>query len=245
MRRRDSKTRVHMINFDLLKSEAEKLEVPLNDIALDRFDLLAQRLVRWNEHVNLTAITEPDEIVIKHFADSMAGLVKNKIPRGANLIDVGCGAGFPSLPMLIARPDIEVTFVDSVGKKLSFIKQYLKYAGLYGDLVHERAEVIGRDRDYREDFDVAVSRAVAPLNILAEYCMPLVKEGGLFIALKGVKNEIDIGESAIEELGGQIEQVVSLELSNGDKRNVIFVRKISHTPTKYPRKSKKIDTHPL
>lgn len=234
-----------MINNDLLKTEAKKLGVELNDIALDRFDLLAQRLVRWNEHINLTAITEPDEIVVKHFADSLTALCRDRIPRGASLIDIGCGAGFPSLPILIARPDIEVTFLDSVGKKLSFIKEFLKYAGLCGERVHDRAEVIGRERAFREKFDVAVSRAVAPLNVLAEYCLPLVKSGGLFIALKGAKDETELAESAIETLGGKIEEVVSLELSGGDKRNVVFIRKISHTPTKYPRKSKKIDTRPL
>lgn len=234
-----------MINTELLKNEAEKLGIVLDDLALDRFDLLAQRLVRWNEHVNLTAITEPDEIVIKHFADSLTALCRDKIPQSASLIDVGCGAGFPSLPILIARPDIEVTFLDSIGKKLSFIKEFLKYAGLMGERVHDRAEVIGKDSDFRESFDVAVSRAVAPLNILAEYCMPLVKVGGLFIALKGANDETNLAEDAVEKLGGKIEEVVSLELANGDKRSVIYIRKISHTPTKYPRRSKKIDTHPL
>lgn len=234
-----------MIDFDLLKNEAHKLGIELDDIALDRFDLLEQRLLSWNKHVNLTAITEPDEIVIKHFADSITAFAENKIPRGASVIDVGCGAGFPSLPMLIARPDIEVTFLDSVGKKLSFIKEYLKYAGLMGDLVHDRAEVIGKSSEFREYFDVAVTRAVAPLNILAEYCLPLVKVGGIYISLKGARSETELAEAAIEKLGGRIENVVSLELSNGDKRNVVMIRKISHTPTKYPRKSKKIDTHPL
>lgn len=234
-----------MINFELLREEAGKLGVRLDDKALDRFDLLEQRLLRWNQHVNLTAITDSDEIVVKHFADSLTALVNNKIPVGASLIDVGCGAGFPSLPILIARPDIEVTFLDSVGKKLSFIKEYLKYAGLCGERVHERAEIVGKDSDYRESFDVAVSRAVAPLNVLAEYCLPLVKEGGLFIALKGARSEQELGEAAIIKLGGKIEDIVSLELKGGDRRNVVFVRKISHTPTKYPRKAKKIDTKPL
>jgi len=234
-----------MIDLDLLKNEAQRLGVALDDLALDRFDLLEQRLLSWNKHINLTAITEPDEIVIKHFADSLAAFAGNKIPRGASVIDVGCGAGFPSLPMLIARPDIEVTFLDSVGKKLSFIKEYLKYAGLMGDLVHDRAEVIGKSSEFREYFDVAVTRAVAPLNVLAEYCLPLVKVGGIYISLKGARSETELAEAAIEKLGGKIEQVVSLELANGDKRNVVMIRKISHTPTKYPRKSKKIDTHPL
>lgn len=234
-----------MINYDLLKSEAERFGTSLDDIALDRFDLLAQTLVEWNKNINLTAITEPDEIVVKHFADSLTALYGNKIPLGASMIDVGCGAGFPSLPMLIARPDLEVTFLDSIGKKLAFIEEVLENAGLHGEVLHDRAEVIGKDGDYRESFDVAVSRAVASLNVLAEYCLPLVKVGGLFIALKGARDEIELGESAVETLGGKIEDIVSLKLSNGESRNIVFIRKISQTATKYPRKSKKIDTQPL
>ncbi len=234
-----------MINLELLKKEAEKMDVFLDDKALDRFDLLEQRLMKWNSHINLTAITEPDDIVIKHFVDSLTALIKNKIPKDAELIDVGCGAGFPSLPLLIARPDLNVTFLDSVGKKLSFIKEYLKYAGLFGELIHERAEIIGKDSSFRETFDVAVTRAVAPLNVLAEYCLPLIKVGGIYISLKGADDETELAQNAVSQLGGSIADVVSLKLVNGDRRNVVMIRKISHTPTKYPRKSKKIDTHPL
>lgn len=234
-----------MINIELLKNQAEKIGVELNDVALDRFDFLAQRLVRWNEKVNLTAITDPEEIVIKHFVDSLTAVAYAPIPKNARLIDVGCGAGFPGLPVLIARPDVDAVFLDSVGKKLSFIKEYLKNSGLCGDVLHERAEIIGKDSDFRETFDVATTRAVAPLNILAEYCLPLLKVGGVYISLKGASDELDIGENAIKVLGGEVEKVTPLELPGGDKRNVVVIRKISQTPTKYPRKSKKIDTHPL
>ena len=234
-----------MINIEFLKNEAEKIGVSLDERALDRFDLMEQRLLRWNQHVNLTAITDEDEIVIKHFIDSLTILPNADIPKGASVIDVGCGAGFPGLPLLIARPDLDVTFLDSIGKKLGFVKEVLKYSGLCGEIVHERAELTGRDSDFREYYDFAVTRAVAPLNVLAEYCLPLIKVGGMYISMKGASDELDIGRNAIKTLGGKIERVVSFELPGGDKRNLIMIRKISQTPSKYPRKSKKIDSKPL
>ncbi len=234
-----------MIDKDLLKESALDFGVSLDDMALDRFELLEQRLVRWNNHINLTAITEPDEIVIKHFVDSLSIFSAVDLPRGASVIDVGCGAGFPGLPLLIARPDLDLTFLDSVGKKLSFIKEVMRYNGLMGDVVHDRAENIGLSVKYRESFDFAVTRAVAPLNMLAEYCLPLVKVGGMYVSMKGADNEVELGKNAIEKLGGKIENIVSLELPTGDKRNLILIRKISQTSIKYPRKSKKISSKPL
>ena len=234
-----------MIDKDLLKDAALDFGVLLDDMALDRFELLEQRLVRWNNHINLTAITEPDEIVIKHFVDSLSIFSAVDLPRGASVIDVGCGAGFPGLPLLIARPDLDLTFLDSVGKKLSFIKEVMRYNGLMGDVVHDRAENIGLNVKYRESFDFAVTRAVAPLNMLAEYCLPLVKVGGMYVSMKGAESEAELGKNAIEKLGGKIENIVSLELPTGDKRNLVLIRKISQTSIKYPRKSKKISSKPL
>ena len=168
-----------MINTDFLKNEAAKMGVSLDGVAIKRFDLLAERLVSWNSRVNLTAITEPDDIVVKHFLDSISPLPYADIKENARLIDVGCGAGFPGLPILIARPDLEVTFLDSIEKKLKFIDDVLESTSLFGETVHGRAEVLGADSDFREQFDVATTRAVAPLNVLAEYCLPLVKVGGI------------------------------------------------------------------
>ncbi len=234
-----------MIDKDLLKTAALDFGVLLDDMALDRFELLEQRLVRWNNHINLTAITEPDEIVIKHFVDSLSIFSAVDLPHGSSVIDVGCGAGFPGLPLLIARPDLDLTFLDSVGKKLSFIKEVMRYNGLMGDVVHDRAENIGLNVKYRESFDFAVTRAVAPLNMLAEYCLPLVKVGGMYVSMKGAESEAELGKNAIEKLGGKIENIVSLELPTGDKRNLVLIRKISQTSIKYPRKSKKISSKPL
>lgn len=233
------------MNRDTVLKYAQAFTAQLDDIALDRFELLEQRLLRWNEHVNLTAITDPQEIAVKHFADSISVLSAEKPARGAKVIDVGSGAGFPGLPLLIARPDLEITFLDSIKKKLSFIKDFARQAGLVAQTVHSRAEELAHKQEYREAYDYAVSRAVAPLNILAEYCIPFVKPGGLFIAMKGADDETAVGRGAAEALGGRIERTVYLELPNGDARNLVMIRKISQTPTKYPRKTKKITTRPL
>lgn len=236
-----------MINYELLKEESQKLGVHLNDYAIDRFDVYAERLVRWNDHVNLTAITEPDDIVIKHFIDSLYPLRFIHMEKGKKLIDVGTGGGFPGLPLLIANPELEVNFVDSIGKKLGFIKDVLRNTGLIGQVTHIRAEEIGRDAEHRESYDFATARAVAPLNVLCEYCLPLVKVGGFFVSLKGStgNEELHQARTAIKTLGGALEQFEEYTLPNGDKRTLIIIKKISQTPTKYPRKSKKIDTRPL
>lgn len=236
-----------MINYELLQSEAKKIGVDLGEYGADRFDSYAERLVRWNEHVNLTAITEPDDIVIKHFIDCLYIMKYVAFKSNERLVDVGTGAGFPGMPLLIANPDLDVTFVDSMEKRIGFLRDVLKNIGLTGTRIHERAEVVGKDGEYREKFDYATARAVAPLNVLCEYCLPLVKVGGLFVSLKGSSGmeELKAAENAINVLGGEIAKAVEYQLPNGDGRSIIIIRKISQTPTKYPRKSKKIDTKPL
>ncbi len=236
-----------MIDYELLKGEIEKIGIKVGEYDLDRFDQYADSLVRWNKHVNLTAITKPNDIVIKHFVDCLHILRYVRLEKGQSLIDVGCGAGFPGLPLLIANPDINVTFVDSVRKKLSFIKDVLHNTGLVATTQHVRAEELAKDNKFREQFDFATARAVAQLNVLCEYCLPFVKVGGLFIAMKGSTGDEELAQAknAIERLGGQVAKFAEFNLSNGDKRSIIIIRKISQTPTKYPRKSKKIDTKPL
>ena len=236
-----------MINYKLLERELEQIGVELDDYGLDRFDQYAERLVRWNEKVNLTAITDPDEIVIKHFVDSLYILKFIKMSPNQSLVDVGSGAGFPGLPLLIANPQLEVTFVDSVNKKLSFIKDALNNAGLMANIINSRAEELGRNSDFRESFDYVTARAVAPLRVLAEYCLPLVKPDGFFVSMKGSNGlqELADAENAIKTLGGEVAKTAEYTLPNGDPRSIIIVRKISQTPTKYPRKTKKIETKPL
>lgn len=230
-----------MINKELLSANCPFL----NEKQLDQLDIYARLLVEWNEKMNLTAITEPDEIVIKHFADSLALLEHAEIEQGASVIDVGTGAGFPSLPLLIARPDVRLTMMDALNKRLTFLQAVLDECGLDARLVHSRAEEHGKNPDYREAFDFATARAVAPMNVLSEYCLPFVKVGGHFVALKGSSDDVSPAENAIKTLGGELISNVSYKLLNGDSRSIAVVKKISHTSTKYPRNNKKISTKPL
>ena len=202
------------ISLKLLKKSALKFGIELDDIALNRFDTYARLLVEWNEKINLTAITEPDEIVIKHFTDSLTIFSYVDIPQGAKVIDVGTGAGFPGLAMLIARPDIELTLIDSTNKKLNVIRDILDDIGLSANVVHIRAEVAGQDKAFRQQYDFATARAVANLRDLSEYCLPFVKVGGSFISMKSAKTpeEIEQAETAIRVLGGKIEKIDSFDL---------------------------------
>ncbi len=236
-----------MIDYDLLKRESEKIGVDLGEYGADRFDTYAERLVRWNEHVNLTAITEPYDIVIKHFIDSLYVCKYVDFKDGQTLADVGTGAGFPGMPLLIVHPKLNVNFIDSFGKRINFINDVLSKIGIIAKSTHERAEDVGKMAEYREQYDFATARAVAPLNVLCEYCLPLVKVGGMFVSLKGSNgmDELDGAKNAIATLGGELVTADSYELPNGDGRTIFVIKKISQTPTKYPRKQKKIDTHPL
>lgn len=230
-----------MINKDLLKQYCSYL----TDEQLEQFDIYARLLVEWNEKMNLTAITEPEDIVIKHFADSLALIDYAEVRDNAKIIDVGCGAGFPSLPLLIARPDIKLTMMDALNKRLTFLDAVLSETGLHAELVHSRAEELGKDADYREQYDIATARAVAPMNVLSEYCLPFVKVGGEFVALKGSNDDVSPAENAIKTLGGELMNAVSYKLPNGDNRSIAIVKKISQTPTNYPRNNKRISTKPL
>ena len=235
-----------MIDRDLLEKYAKEIDVELDDNAISRFAVYAGELIGTNRKYNLTAITNPDDIVVKHFIDSLMLLKYFDLDYGTSLIDIGSGAGFPALPLLIAKNNkLKVTFVDSVRKKLAFLDNALRSCGLEAELVCERAEVLGQNSEYREKYSVATARAVAPLNVLCEYCLPLVRVGGYFIALKGVQDEVEDANNAIETLGGELESNVSYKLPDGSTRSMVIIKKISQTPTEYPRKSKKISTKPL
>ncbi len=230
-----------MINKQLVKDGCPFL----TDEQLTKLDIYAQELVEWNQKMNLTAITEPDEIAVKHFVDCITLLNYANISENAKIIDIGTGAGFPGIPLLIARNDLKFTLVDSLNKRLNFIENVLDKCELTAELLHSRAEDLGKNTDYRESFDYSVARAVAPMNVLCEYCLPFVKIGGELIALKGSNDDVANAENAIKELGGELVSNVSYKLPNGDGRTIAIIRKISQTPTKYPRKSKKITTQPL
>lgn len=232
---------------DLLKDKAEMFHVKLDEQALERFDIYGKLLVEWNEKINLTAITDPEGITIKHFLDSLTILGYVDIPEGAKVIDVGTGAGFPGLAMLIARPDLDVTLMDSTKKRLMVIENILETIDLTANVVHARAEEAGKNKIFREKYDFSTARAVTNLRDLAEYCLPFVKVGGSFIPMKSAKaqEEIAEGKKAIHLLGGQIIKQDTFELLDCGERTIINVKKISSTPAKYPRASAKIAKNPI
>lgn len=235
------------ISKELLQEKAALYGVELDEKALERFDIYARLLVEWNEKINLTAITEPDEIVIKHFVDSLSVFSAVDIPEGAKVIDVGTGAGFPGVAMLIARPDLDITLMDSTNKKLNVIRNILENIGLEAKVVHKRAEEAGRSKEFRESYDFATARAVSNLRDLSEYCLPFVKVGGTFISMKSAKadEEIEEGKKAITVLGGRIREKKTFNLEDAGERTVILIEKSSSTPAKYPRPSAKMAKNPI
>lgn len=235
------------ISLPLLKEKAAVYGVELDDAALDRFDIYARLLVEWNEKINLTAITDAEGIVIKHFTDSLTIFSYVDIPEGATVIDVGTGAGFPGIPMLIARPDLKITLMDSTNKRLTVIRDILDKIGLQANVVHSRAEEAGKSADYREKYDFSTARAVSNLRDLSEYCLPFVRVGGSFISMKGAKAEEEIAEAekAIRTLGGKIKEKKTFDLFDCGERTIIKIEKVSPTPAKYPRSSAKIAKNPI
>ncbi len=235
------------IPTDKLKRLADSLGVQLDETALERFDIYAKLLAEWNEKINLTAITDPLGITVKHFADSLTVFKYCDFPQNSKVIDVGTGAGFPGLALLIARPDLQLTMLDSTKKKLGVIENILSETGLCAELLHSRAEEAGQNANYRERFDFATARAVANLRELSEYCLPFVKRGGYFISMKGANalEELDGAKKAIAVLGGKVEKTECFTLEDAGERCIIAVKKISSTPGKYPRPSAKIAKNPL
>ncbi len=223
----------------------EQNSIMLDEVMLDRFDTYARLLVEWNEKMNLTAITDAEEIEVKHFLDCLMLAKYYDLDKVSTAIDVGAGAGFPSMPILIYKPGIKFTLLDSLNKRLTFLSVVNNELGLNANLVHSRAEVSGQDKNFREKYDLATARAVAPMNVLSEYCIPFVKTGGAFVALKGSNDDISEAGNAIEVLGGELENNFSYKLNGTEQRTIAVVRKLSQTPTQYPRKSKKISTKPL
>lgn len=236
-----------MIDKEALSTACAAFGVNPTAQQLEQFDRYAELLVEWNEKMNLTAITKPEEIVVKHFADSVSLMAAVELPAGASLIDVGTGAGFPSVPVKIVRPDIQLTLLDGLNKRLIFLAALSEALGQENLCVHARAEGGGRMPQYREQFDAATARAVAHLRELSEYCLPFVKKGGFFAAMKSGEIDVELEESstAIRLLGGKVEEVKRLELPDGSRRAIVIIRKISQTSTKYPRPHAKIVKNPL
>lgn len=194
-------------------------------------------LQEWNQRMNLTAITDDQGVAEKHFLDSLLPLTLWELPRGARLIDVGTGAGFPAVPIKLLRPDIQITLLDSLQKRLTFLEAVCSQLGIQAELLHARAEDAGRDPARRERYDVATSRAVAGMDLLAEYCLPLVRPGGVLLALKGSGGaaEARAGAAMVERCGGTLRAVKEYALPSGDRRTLVVVEKTAPTPKRYPR----------
>ena len=213
-----------------------------------KFQKYYELLVEWNEKINLTAITEPCDVAQKHFIDCMAIFKSGVISDGASVIDVGTGAGFPGLVMKICNPTIDVTLMDSLNKRINFLNEVASALCIDVNCVHSRAEDAGRNKLYREKFDVCASRAVANLATLSELCLPFVKEGGYLAALKGPKaqEEIDQAKNAIKLLGGRVENIIEYKIANTEyAHNIVLVKKISAISSLYPRKAPKPSKEPL
>lgn len=219
-------------------AQAGEINVVLSKNQAEQFYNYMNILIDWNEKINLTAITEPKEIIQKHFIDSLT--ISKHIKENTEIIDVGTGAGFPGIPIKIANNNTKITLLDSLNKRLIYLNELIQELDLKNiHTIHYRAEEAGQNLAYREQFDVAVSRAVAPLNILVEYLLPFVKVNGICICMKGnnIKEEMDSSKSAIKTLGGKIEKIEEFKLPSSDiNRNIIIIRKIKETPKKYPRK---------
>lgn len=220
-----------------LLNKAKMINIELSEEQVNQFYAYMKMIQEWNEKINLTAILEPKEMILKHFIDSIT--ILGDIKGNAKIVDVGTGAGFPGIPIKIVRPDTEIILLDSLNKRINFLNNVIEELKLNRiKAVHSRAEEFGINNQYRESFDVAVSRAVAPMNILLEYLLPAVKFGGICICMKGpeIDEEIKKSKNALDVLGGKIEKIQKIELVNsGNERTLIRVRKTKITPNKYPR----------
>ena len=216
----------------------KELSIKLNEEQIQKFYTYMNLLMEWNEKINLTAITKPEEIILKHFVDCLT--ISKYIETNSKLIDVGTGAGFPGIPLKIYRSDLKVTLVDSLNKRLNFLNEVINSLKLENiETIHARAEELGRNKGYREKFDIATSRAVANLSTLSEYLLPFIKVGGKCICMKGadIDGELNNAKKAIEVLGGKVVGKEVFNLPQSDLgRSIIVIEKTKNTPGKFPRK---------
>ena len=233
-----------MIN---IKDVFSSFDISLNELQIEQFNKYYNLLIEKNKIMNLTAITEHDEVYIKHFLDSLfiTKAINNNNPY--TILDVGSGAGFPSIPLAIVDKNANVTIIDALNKRINFLNDLVKYIGINNVIAyHKRAEEYAVEK--RESFDYVTARAVARLNVLSELCLPLVKIGGYFIAMKGQggKEELDEAKNAVKILGGSVERIIEVSLPDDlGKREIILIKKIKPTSNKYPREFKKIKERPL
>ena len=232
------------------QSELKKRDIPITEAKMRQFERYLELLQEWNEKINLTAITQREEVYLKHFYDSLtAGLYVDFSKGVHSLCDVGSGAGFPSIPLKIIYPELQITIVDSLKKRITFLEEIVKELGLSGvSLYHDRAETFGQNKQFRASFDFVTARAVARMSVLAELCLPLLKKQGTFIAMKAAHapEELDEARSAIGKLGGKVRETYSFELpEEAGERNIILIDKKKETPNKYPRRPGTPNKSPL
>lgn len=235
---------------ELLISSADKFNIEIDENMLSQFMLYKDLILEWNKNINLTAIVDEREIILKHFIDSLSIIDSfEKDKENLSIIDIGTGAGFPGIPIKIVKPSYEIILLDSLNKRVKFLNIVIEELKLDKiKAMHGRAEDFGRDIDLREKFDIATSRAVANLSVLCEYALPFVNVGGEFIAFKGpeVEEEIESASKAIATLGGALKDIKYINIPETDiKHSLVIVSKISQIPAKYPRNSNKIKTSPI
>lgn len=232
-----------MERIEFIISEFQKCNIELSQDKADKLLKLYEFLVEYNQNVNLTAITDFEEVVVKHFIDSVLPFSMIDIKENSSFIDVGTGAGFPSIPLMIVRPDLKGTLLEALNKRCVFLEKACELAEVDAKVVHSRAEDYANEK--REAFDFATARAVAAMPVLCEYCIPYVKTGGRFIALKSVNEDETLCEKAVNVLGGKIAEIKDYTITNGDNRRLFIIDKVSQTPTKYPRNPSMIKKKPL
>lgn len=227
--------------MEQLKKKSEMLDIVLSEEQLQQFLSYYEMLIEKNKVMNLTAITEKEEVIDKHFIDSISLNKAMDVTKPLKILDLGTGAGFPGIPLKIAYPNLEITLLDSLNKRIKFLDEVIEVLGLEGIVtIHGRAEDYAKQVSYREQFDICVSRAVANLATLSEYCLPYVKEGGCFISYKSgsVEEELEQSKKAIFELGGKVKEVIAFTLPETDiERTFVVIEKVRKTPKKYPRKA--------
>jgi len=239
---------IEILPFDknYLFENAKKMGFELSENQLDCLEKYYNVLVDYNNKVNLTAVTDPKGVAITHFVDSLTLLLAD-IPKGARVADIGAGAGFPSVPAKVFRPDLDLTLIDSLNKRITFLNYLSSELKTEFAALHLRAEEAGRDKKLRESFDVVCARGVAKIYLLCEYCLPLLKKGGRLICMKGPEPDEEIKEAkrALFELGGEVLEIKRFSLPDESGRSLVIIKKISTTPDKYPRQSAKIAKSPL
>lgn len=232
-----------MERIEFIISEFQKCNIELSQDKADKLLKLYEFLVEYNQNVNLTAITDFEEVVVKHFIDSVLPFSMIDIKENSSFIDVGTGAGFPSIPLMIVRPDLKGTLLEALNKRCVFLEKACELIGFDAKVIHSRAEDYAKEK--REAFDFATARAVAAMPVLCEYCISYVKTGGRFIALKSVNEDETQCEKAVNVLGGKIAEIRDYTITNGDSRRLFIIDKVSQTPTKYPRNPSMIKKKPL